>query len=62
MTEADARRSRTLCRVAAVVFAGCGILFLATPLSLPVRAVVSGFNFVVAVAVLLYAGTLRADS
>jgi hypothetical protein len=61
MTEADFRRSRTLCHVAAAVFAGCGLLFLATSLSLPVRAVVAGFNFVIAFAVVLYAQTLRAE-
>ncbi len=62
MTEADLRRSRLMCHIAAAVFAGCGLLFLATSLSLPVRAVVGGFNFVIAVAVVLYAQTLRAEN
>ena len=61
LTQADVRRARALCRVAAAVFAVCGLLLLAAPLSLPLRAVAGGFNFVVAVSVLLYAGTLRAD-
>lgn len=61
MTEADVRRARLMCRVAAAVFAGCGLLLFALPASLPVRAVAGGFNFVIAVAVLLYARTLRAD-
>ena len=62
MTEADLRRARTLCHVAAAVFSGCGLLFLATSLSLPVRAVVSGFNFVVAVAIVLHARGLRSGA
>lgn len=61
LTEADARRARLLCHVAAAVFAGCGLLLFAIPASLPVRAVAGGFNFVIAVAVILYARTLRAD-
>lgn len=62
MTEADVRRSRMLCRLATAVFTGCGLLFFATTFSMPVRAVVGGFNLVVAVAVLLYGNSLRADS
>jgi hypothetical protein len=61
MTEADLRRSRTLCHVAAAVFAASGLLFLATSLPLPVRGVVGGFNFVISVAIVLYARTLRAE-
>ncbi len=59
MTAAEARRARLLCYVAAVVFAGCGILCLFISASLPLRAVGAGFNFVVAAAVLLYARTLQ---
>lgn len=61
MTEAEARQARLLCYVAAVVFAGCAALLLFIPASAPVRAVGAGFNAIVALAVLLYARTLRSD-
>lgn len=60
MTEAEARRARLMCHLAAGVFAACGVLLLFINASLPVRAVAGGFNFVIAAAVLLYARTLRA--
>ena len=59
MTEAEARQARLLCYVAAVVFAGCAVLLLFISATLPVRAVGAGFNGIVALAVLLYARTLR---
>lgn len=62
MTEADLRRTRVLCYVAAAVFAGCGAAFLATPFSLPVRAIACGLNVVVALAVVFYGRTLRAEN
>lgn len=58
MSPEDARRSRMLCYAAAVLFAGCGTLLLATSLALPLRAVGAGFNLIIAVAILLYARTL----
>jgi hypothetical protein len=61
MTAAEARRARLLCYVAAAVFAGCGTLFLFISASPPVRGVGAGFNFIVALAVVLYARTLRAN-
>lgn len=59
MTTEDARRSRLLCYAAAALFAGCGGLLLATELAMPLRAVGAGFNFVIALAAILYARTLR---
>jgi hypothetical protein len=62
MTAAEARQARLLCYVAAAVFAGCAVLLLFIPASTPIRAVGAGFNLVVAVAVLLYARTLRGEA
>lgn len=62
MTESDVRRARLLCSFAAAGFAGCGILLFLTPLAPALRAVAGGFNLVVAIAVVLYARGLRADS
>jgi hypothetical protein len=61
MTETDVRRARLLCYFAAAGFAGCGILLFLLPMAPVLRAVASGFNLVVAIAVVLYARSLRAE-
>lgn len=61
-TDAEARQARLLCHIAAAVFAGCAVLLLFIPASAPVRAVGAGFNAILALAVVLYARTLRGDA
>ncbi|TAG29075.1 MAG: hypothetical protein EAZ36_04765 [Verrucomicrobia bacterium] len=52
-----------LCCIAAVIFLGCAVLFWFAPTEIPVavRAVVSGFNAILAVAVFLYGRHLKSE-
>jgi hypothetical protein len=61
MTETDVRRARIQCYCAAAIFIGCAILLFVLPLAPALRAVAGGFNLVVAIAVVLYARSLRAE-
>lgn len=64
MTEADARRGRLTCYLAAAVFAACtlGLAFLPVEMAPAVRWVLTAFNGVIALAVWLYGRSLRADA
>lgn len=61
MTPADVRSTRLLAYLAAAMFAGCTVLLFVLPLPTVVRAVVGGFNLVVAIGAIIYARGLRAE-
>lgn len=56
--------SSLLCYLAAFIFLGCAGLFWFAPAEIPlaVRAVVTGFNAILAVAVFLYGRHLKNES
>lgn len=64
LSDADVRRARSLCAVAAVVFLACGVLLAVLPLGLSgvVRGVLAGFHAVVGLAVWLYGRQLGGES
>lgn len=61
---ADTRRARLMCYLAAAVFAGSGLLLLLLPFEIApaIRWVGAGFHAILAVAVLLYGRQLNVES
>ncbi|MET0261599.1 MAG: hypothetical protein ABW223_01785 [Rariglobus sp.] len=60
---ADTKRARLQCYLAASVFAGCAVLFIFVPIAMPaaVKWVVAGFNAIIALAVFLYGKQLTVE-
>lgn len=61
MTETDVRRARIQCYCAAAIFIGCAIFVFVMPLAPALRTVACAINLVVAIAVVIYARSLRAE-
>lgn len=63
-TDADLRRSRMMCYLAATIFGLCGASLLVLPVDLApaIRWVLGGFNVVIALAVFLYGRQLTHES
>lgn len=63
LSDADIRRARLYCNVAAAVFVlcGAGLLLLPMPMAAAVRGVIVGFNLIIALAVFLYGRQLKAE-
>ena len=61
LSEADIRRSRQLCTIAAIVFAVCGLGILLLPVQMApaLRGVGAGFNLIIALAVFLYGRQIK---
>lgn len=64
LPDAEVRRARFHCYLAAAVFAGCGVLLAVMPFEIAaaVRWVLAGFNGIVALAVFLYGRQLTEES
>ena len=63
LPDADVRRARVMCYVAAAVFAACAGTMAVLPMEVvpAVRWVLAGFNVVIALAVLLYGRSLTGE-
>lgn len=64
LSDADLRRARFHCYLAAVVFAACAValLFLPIEMKTALRGVAAGFNLILALAIFLYGRHLANDA
>lgn len=64
LSDAEIRRARLQCHIAASVFAACAVGLALAPIEMSpaIRWVAAGFNVIIALAVFLYARTVGAES